>query len=294
MIWVSWRQHRSEAVGSLALLGVLAVLLVLVSTPMRAAFSQDGIAACLARGSAGGCQGGIQSFISAYGLTFNQLLGVLILLPGLIGAVVGAPLLGREFERGTWRMAWSQTVPRTRWLTTRLGLVSGDLVLLGAAMTAVFTWYRGPMDRLTGHFISAAFDFEGLALTAYLLCAFAFAVLAGLLMRRSIGAMVTAFFAWATVRGLVELWLRPRFQHPLTRALPRSAGTHYGPNVVPPMTGHLGDWVLGVTTTASNQLIRYQPASRFWDFQLMEGGLFLVLAAAALGAAVLILHRRVA
>lgn len=294
MIWVSWRQHRREAIGSLALLGVLAALLVLVSSPMRAAFGHDGIAACLARGNAGGCQGGIQSFISAYGLTFNQLLGVLILLPGLIGAVVGAPLLGREFERGTWRMAWSQTVPRTRWLLARLGLVTGGFVLLGAAMTIVFTWYRSPMDRLTGHFISAAFDFEGLVFTAYLLCAFAFAVLAGLLMRRSIGALVTAFFAWAAVRGVVELGLRPRFQPPLTMALPHSAATHFGPNVVPPMTGHLGDWVLGITTTARSQLVSYQPASRFWTFQFIEAGVFLALAAAALGGAVWLLHRRAA
>ena len=48
-------------------------------------------------------------------------------------------------------------------------------MLLGAVMTTVFTWYRGPMDQLTGHLAdSAAFDFEGVALTACLLCAFAF------------------------------------------------------------------------------------------------------------------------
>ena len=119
-----------------------------------------------------------------------------MLVPGLIGVMIGAPLLGREFEHGTWRMAWSQTVPRTRWLTIKLTLVVGGLVALGALMTWAFTWYRGPMDHLTGHFTYAAFDFEGLVLTTYLLCAFGFAVLAGLLLRRSIAAMVAAFTGW--------------------------------------------------------------------------------------------------
>jgi hypothetical protein len=121
-----------------------------------------------------------------------------------LGRWCRAPLLGRELEHGTWRMAWSQTVPRTRWLVTKVGLVPGGLVLLGAAMTAVFTWYRCPMDQLTGHLqAAAAFDVEGLALTAYLLCAFAFAILAGMLIRRSIGAMAAAFAVWATIRGFV-------------------------------------------------------------------------------------------
>ena len=73
----------------------------------------------------------------------------LLAIPGLLGVVVGAPLLGRELERGTWRLAWSQTVPRTRWLATKLGLVTGGLVVFGAAITALMTWYRGPLDRVT-------------------------------------------------------------------------------------------------------------------------------------------------
>ncbi len=294
MIWVSWRQHRSEAISSLGLLGLLALFLAGISGSMRTAFSHDGIPACLAHANSGGCQALIQNFLGRFGLTFNQLLGALLLVPGLIGVVVGAPLLGREFEHGTWRLAWSQTVPRTRWLATSLAMVTSGLVLLGAAMTAVFTWYRSPMDRLTGQFTQAAFDFEGVTLTAYLLCAFAFATAAGLVMRRTVGAMVAAFFAWLAVRGVVDFWLRARFQQPVTLRLPRSADSHYGPNVVPPMTGHLGDWVLGSTTTARSRLVSYQPADRFWHFQFIEAGLYLALAATAMAAAIWLLHRRAA
>jgi hypothetical protein len=59
-------------------------------------------------------------------------------------------------------------------------------------MTAVITWYRAPMDCLTGHLEHHVYDFGGLVLTACILCAFGFAVPTGLL-RRSLPAMVAAF-----------------------------------------------------------------------------------------------------
>jgi hypothetical protein len=295
MTWVTWRQHRNEAIAAVAFAGVLALLLLLVSEPMRAQFAQDGLAGCVAAGARGaGCLNQIQGFMNKFGFTMNQVLISLLLLPGLIGVAIGAPLLGREFEHGTWRMAWSQTVPRTRWLAAKLTLVISGLVLLGAALTVTFTWYRSHMDQLTGHFVQAAFDFEGVVFTACLLCAFAFAVLAGLLMRRSVTAMVAAFIPWVVIRGLDDFWLRSTYQRPVTTRLPLSTDIRIGPNMVPPMTGHLGDWVLGVTTTARNQVVSYQPAGRFWSFQFIDAGLYLALTAAALGTAVWLIHRRAA
>jgi hypothetical protein len=88
----------------------------------------------------------------------------------------------------------------------------------------------------------APLNFEGLFLTCSLLCAFALGVLAGLLLRNTIGAMVVAYIAWE----------------------------------VPFL----------VATLLSG------PPHRFWTLQLIDGGLFLAVAAAALGAALWLLHRR--
>ena len=294
MTWVTWRQHRGQATVSAGLLAGLGMVLFLASAPMRQAFGQDGIAGCLAgHPETGACQNAIGTFLDNWGFTYNQALIALLIIPGLIGVVIGAPLLGRELEQGTWRMAWSQTVPRTRWLVTKLALVTAGLVILGTAMTVLFTWYRTQMDQLTGHFTEAAFDFEGLSLTASLLCAFAFGVLAGLLARRTIAAMVAAFLPWAVLRGVDDFFIRQRFAHPLTEHLPASTHILFGPNSTS-MTGHLGDWVLGASRTASYVSVTYQPADRFWSFQFIEAGLYLALAAAALGAAILLLRRRAA
>jgi hypothetical protein len=293
MIWVSWRQHRSQAITCLGLLIALTAFAVAVGGSMRTAFSQDNLAACLAHSQGISCPSSVSDFMDKFGSEVNiAFWAVLLLLPGMIGVVIGAPLLGRELEFGSWRMAWSQSVPRARWLATKLALVGGGLVVLGAAMTAVIMWYRAPMDQLTGRLINNVYDFEGMVFTAYILCAYGLAVLAGLLMRRSIPAMITALVVWLAIRLSVEYGLRPHLLPPLTtRLAPCSAGCRglsTGISSVPSMTGHVGDWVLGV----SRAQVVYQPADRFWALQALEAGLFVAITVAALGAAIWLLHRR--
>ena len=61
---------------------------------------------------------------------------------------------------------------------------------------------------------------------------------------------------------------------------------------MPPVTGHLGDFVLTITRRGGALVVTYLPASRFWTLQLIQGGLFLVIAAAALGTAIWLLRKR--
>jgi ABC-type transport system involved in multi-copper enzyme maturation permease subunit len=298
MIWVSWRQHRSQAITGLGLLCALAVYAIVLGLAMRNSFSQNNLATCLAHSLGASCPNSVATFDDSFGSLVNiGFWAVLLLLPGLIGVAIGAPLLGREMEMGTWRLAWSQTVPRTRWLVIKLAVVGGGLIVLGAAMTLVITWYRAPMDRLTGHFIHNAYDYEGLVFTAYILFAFGLAVLAGQLLRRSIPGMLAALVPWLAVRIFVEFALRPHFMAPLTFSQTCPCGGIGGGNGivnVPPTTGHIGNLIVSTGGTGNTQLTYFQPASRFWEFQSIEAGIFVVLTLAALGTAVWLLHRRAA
>ena len=268
MIWVSWRQSRSQAIACLGVLAALAIYAIVVSTSMRTAFSHDGLAACLARNGGTNCPDAIQAFTNKFGSAVNVAFwSVLLIFPGLLGVLIGAPLIARELEFGTWRLAWSQTVTRTRWLAVKLAIVTGGVIVFGAAITAVITWYRAPMDRLTG--------------------------------RRSIPAMVAAFVPWLAIRLVVEFVLRRHFEAPLTFvqhcASAQSCMGGYGLGFIPPVTRHIGDWVLGPGGGSGNQSgnsYLYQPADRFWAFQSIEAGIFVALTAIALGAAIWILHRR--
>jgi hypothetical protein len=296
MIWVTWRQHRAQAIACLALLLVLAAFAVAVGTWMRTTFSDDGLPGCLARTGGAGCPAAITSFVDefSHGASSTAISLPLIAIPGLLGLIVGAPLLGQELERGTWRLAWTQTVPRARWLAAKLGLVTGGLVLFGAAVTAAMTWYHAPLDQVTARIEPVPFGGEGLTFTASLLCSFGLAVLAGLLLRNVIGAMVAAYVGWDIITLVVVLLNGPfRIPAASTMSIPCRAGCP-GASLasVPPVTGHLGDFVLSVTRTGGELVVSYLPASRFWTVQFVQGGLYLAIAVASLSAAVWLLHRR--
>jgi hypothetical protein len=93
---------------------------------------------------------------------------------------------------------------------------------------------------------------------------------------------------------VIEAYVRPyHFLVPRhVRVACPTSSCDYSTNALPPYTGHAGDWQLSVVQRGAHLAVTYQPAGRFWPMQLIEGGLFLVLAAAALGAAVWLLHRR--
>jgi len=43
--------------------------------------------------------------------------------PAIIGVFWGAPLVAREVDAHTYKVAWNQSITRTRWLTVKLAVV---------------------------------------------------------------------------------------------------------------------------------------------------------------------------
>lgn len=244
MMWLTWRQHRTQALAGVVLLALTTVVFVLSGLSMRGAYTQDGIGGCLAHDTdSSHCRSVLSAFMGQFNGLANHLLTWFSPVPGLIGAIVGASVLGREYEHGTWRLAWTQAVPRARWLTVKILLISCGIVAVTATLSAVFAWFRSPMDQVSGRFAPGAFDLEGLSLTGYTLFAFALGVLAGLLLRRTVPAIVAAFVAFLAVRLPVEYWLRQRYQTPVTRLLDPTTTVTMGPGAIPTSPGPR-DWIL--------------------------------------------------
>lgn len=327
MIWLTWRQHRMQLLAGLVMVGLAAVVFLPYGQSMRTAYAADGVGACLAQGTGGDhCQSVLTAFMDQFNGVANHLLTWFSPAPGLVGAIVGASVLGREYEHGTWRLAWTQAVPRTRWLTAKLVLISTAITAVTLALSAVFGWFRSPMDEVSGRFAPGAFDLEGLSLTGYTLFAFALGVLAGLLIRRTVPAIVTAFVAFLAVRLPAEYWLRQRYRTPATRLLDPVGNHTMGPGSIPSTPGSR-EWIISqhlvgrsghALSTAQNAQLHqrldalgspaaddaylrglglrlkvvYQPADRFWSFQIIEASLFIGLAAILLGFAIWSLRRR--
>jgi len=169
----------------------------------------------------------------------------------------------------------------------------GGLVVFGTAVTAVMSWSRAPLDQVSIRLQPPPFNIEGLSLTCSLLCAFGLAVLAGLLLRNTIAAMVVGYIAWEAPTLVVTLLSGPLNVLTSTMSIPcRDGCPGASTNSVPPVTGNVGDLVRSVARDGNQLVVTYLPASRFWTLQLIEGGIYLAVAAAALGTALWLLHRR--
>jgi hypothetical protein len=310
MTWLVWRQHRGEAIIAASGLGTLAAALIITGLRIAADFQRLGVATCVAHPELSNCNEIEGAFAQPYGF-LTSAFPWLNLLPALVAILVGAPLVAREFEHSTHRLAWTQSVTRWRWLAFKLGFVLAGSLLLAAALTTLLTWWRGPFDQVWGRFDPQGFDFEGIAPLGYMLFAVALAMLAGTLLRRSIPAMVATLLGFPIVRMGILLFARPKYQAPVTQTWDALAqppqidvqawqtdsgwidtlGHEVAANHVLAACNPAGGSLNTVGQNASRDpflqcvhahgwihFVTYQPADRFWLFQGIETAIFLALA----------------
>ncbi len=156
-------------------------------------------------------------------------LGVLVLVtPALIGMFWGAPLVAREFEEGTFRLAWTQSVTRTRWVVVKLAVVGLASMAAAGLLSLVVTWWSSSLDRADLNQF-ATFDQRGIAPIGYTAFAFTLGVLAGALIRRTLPAMFVTLAVFIAARLAEFSWLRPRLLRPVLLNLALNPGsTGYG------------------------------------------------------------------
>jgi ABC-2 family transporter protein len=135
-------------------------------------------------------------------------------VPALIGVFWGATLLARELETGTYRLAWTQTVSRSRWLITKLAIGALATVVLAGLVTLTITWWYRALDHVdTTPY--AVFDRRDIVPIGYALFAFALGALVGAIIRRTVPAMATTLGVYVLARIAVTEWVRPRLLSPL-------------------------------------------------------------------------------
>jgi ABC-type transport system involved in multi-copper enzyme maturation permease subunit len=305
LLRVTWRQHRVSLVSVAVLLTAFAAFLVAQGIGMHSAYQALGLSYSHPPTTA---HGGLLA------TTFeNEYLGIgmylprfLMFLPLVIGAFVGAPLIARELETGTFRFAWTQSVGRTRWAIAKLVILSLALTVMALSFSAIFAWWYRPFEQLLGR----ATEVEGLVFAARMLFGFALGAFVGALVRRTVPAIAATMGLWLGVVVPTALFLRPHFEAPLTG--PVNMAAKFGPEWT------LSQWWVGpnghrLTTAAYNTLVRalptshpelwltkhhyvlwesYQPANRFWTFQIIEASGLCLLAVVLIGLTLWWVRRR--
>ncbi len=304
MTWLLWRQHRSQAAVTGVVLGLFAVAVLITGVHMAHIYQ----AASRNCPNNGACDV-VGRLFQGYGAIVDTV-HLTDALPILLGVFLGATLVARETEHATNVLVWTQTVTRRRWLLEKVGLALVATVAVSVAVSALVTWWSGTPNALYGNrFEGAQFDTQNVAPIAFALFAVALGIAAGCILRRTLPALAVTVGGYAALRVVVAIYLRPHYLKALVSSFALGASSQAPPgswtlntNLVDPagrvVSGPLG--IPGSCIAAVDRkgvsdclgrlgyhtVVTYQPASRYWTFQWMEGGLFVILAAALVGVAI--------
>ena len=332
MIWFTWRQFRTQFWIALGLVVALGAAFVIAQREVMAMYTSSGLAACLTD-----CDSLVDIFVqdvvrgTAHEI-YQLGIAVMYVAPALIGAFWGAPLIARELETGTHRLAWNQSVTRTRWLVIKLVGIGAVAVAATGLLSLGVTWSASLVDRYAESWIGPfLFGARGVVPLAYAAFAFTLGVALGLVIRRTVPAMAATLAVYVAAVVAMPMWIRARLA-PIHTATPPldleriegisiSEGNEirvFGADPVP------GAWVLSndtITATGEpfvgpadptkcgraasprvctewlgslglRQDVRYHPAEQFWTLQWAEAGLFAALAVLLAGFCVWWVRRR--
>jgi hypothetical protein len=167
--------------------------------------------------------------------------GVLVVaVPAVVGMFWGAPLLSREVQTGTFQLAWTQSVTRTRWTAVHLAVLGLAGTALAGLLSLYVTWWAGPLDRAAANRFGT-FDERHLVPVGHAALAFALGVTAGVLIRRTLPAMAATLAAFVAARLTMAHSIRPdllaaeRLDRPLDPVSTGYGGNPFGASTLQPV-----------------------------------------------------------
>jgi len=290
MIWVTWRQHRTEAIVAGILLILFSLFLLLTGLDLRNTSLQSGPL-------------GVKAYIGSFPLI------AIYSLPFLLGVFVGAPMVSQELERGTNRLAWTQGITRDHWFKSKTLIIAGATFVIFLLLAGVLNWWNQPVNQSIGPW--STFDANGFVMIAHALFALALGIALGVILGKPVSAMALFVLLFPVIR-LFFIWLRQYYLPP------KSLIWNYtGEN---PIENFSKIWILDQNfvdkfgqeipfeqvfnvchrITESTYIItsdpyscyrengfltvvQYQPIERFWLFQSIESIIFLALALGLIG-----------
>jgi hypothetical protein len=321
VIWATWRMHRSIYFAAIGIAAAFAVWLIVTGTMEQHAWATFTSHRCSTNypGSSEACM----NSLSASGHFSSVNAALCGALPVILGLVLGAPLVAGEFQQNTNRMAWTQSITKTRWLLSKI--VVGTLVTVGivGAFAPLIWWWTDAAQR-GDHIQPSNFDISGFVGVSYALFALMLGVALGALIRRIGWAFAVGLPIFALVRLGVRNYIRPDLVPPTVVTVNAWAPVgntdwYLNAGFVPigssaPASGQAwssNDLVMETCQDGSNAgsdkslhsgshcekihhvhyVMQFQPPSHFWALQAAESGIFLGLACGLLALSLLAVRR---
>jgi hypothetical protein len=282
MIRFSWLQFRLQATVALTALVAFAVLLVVTGPHLAGLYAASGITGCHGGTPCGTAASTFLSRLagtSPYPVVYLLGVGLILAAPAIIGIFWGAPLIAREFEAGTYRLAWTQSITRTRWLVVKLALTGLAAMAVTEALSLMLAWWADPIgkardlaanvpDPFTGGRLSSwIFATHGITPLGYAAFGFALGTAVGALTRRTVPAMAVTLAIFAAAQVAMPLWVRPHLIPPHRTVVSgpsffESAGLSVGTLKASTVPGQPEAWILSSTAiNAAGQPVSTIPAA---------------------------------
>jgi ABC-type transport system involved in multi-copper enzyme maturation permease subunit len=235
MMWLTWRQFRTQAIVTIAGLVLVAIVLVITGLQLAHRFDATGITGCHPHTS---CEQIANAFLLGLKGTVPNIVlliavGLTYLVPGLIGVFWGAPLITREIETGTFKLAWTQSVTRRRWLAVKVGLIGLTAVAAAGLLSLMLGWWARPLFMASAkagsnsskidRILPVLFGVNGVAPIGYAAFGFALGLAFGVLIRRTLPAMAATLAVFAAIQVAWPLLVRPHLIPALRGTMPITA-----------------------------------------------------------------------
>jgi len=323
MTWLVWRQYRAQAAIASVLLAAAAAV-ILADGFQIASHWHSVLVACSGNSAC------LQQQVLFNGVV-SDLPDISLIVPAVLGMLWGAPLVAHELESRTSDFAWAQSVTRTRWLAVKAGWLLLAATASGGAIGALTTWWSGPANAQSASaFMPGQFDTQGIVPIGYAVFAMALGIAAGTVTRRTLPAVAVVLGGFIALRLVISDFVRPHYMAAVTTyyhvtssftpsgqawVLAQGAVSKTGV-VVPVGWGALGNALpascqkllnaapetkSGAGTSGVFSCMQahgwrgfatYQPASRYWPFQGIETGIYVLLAAALIAVTFVVVRRR--
>ena len=207
---VLWLESRATIVALGTLLVAFALAVVLTEHAVASAFHTYVSAGCLRQPFKPEC-------VTTSSLSQQTVVSALRIAAGsfpvVAGMFLGAPLLAREYESGTFRFTWTQAIGRRRLVLCSLVLIAVAAMLVGIVLGVLIDWVDHPFQvvGVTSQWQAGTFDDAPVLLGAWSAFGCVVGVGLGALVRRVVAAIaaVTAVLGALMIGATIALvhWL---------------------------------------------------------------------------------------
>lgn len=227
MNWFVFRQHRKQFLSFGILLALFAALLIPTGIHYWSTY-QHALSTCGQFATPADPNGTCDTlgFGSLFPSNVDGLIKLAAILgtfglPILAGLFIGSPLIAREYEEGTDKLAWTQSVSRRKWLTTKLAWALGFALVYGTLLAILITWWsRTPNTMMQNRFVQGHFETQGLMPAAYSVFFTSVGFMVGAWFRKTLLAFAITFGVFVVCMVSFANWIRPHYMTPITVTAP--------------------------------------------------------------------------